>query len=315
MTVRGDVASGASGAGASEGRYRPGVTPSRALPGGASREAKRGARAASADASLLLIALVSPRPRTRLVVRRAFPRRMARVVSVRSAGDLRNVLRAELVDGVIVDLGGASSEGLSAMECARDFPAHPFFAAMPLWPADAATAARCVAMEAADLLVEGADDPAVREIVSPSLFSTRFARALADPPPQLRLESQLQWDAWQGIVRRAGRPLRTEALAQELKVTREHLSRRFSENGAPTLKRVIDLVRVLAAAELLKNPGHDVGAVASALGFASSSHLSTTSRRVADVRPSSLSRLRGVDLIGRFAEAEGRGESASLRSR
>src|SRR5690606_39338533 len=69
--------------------------------------------------------------------------------------------------------------------------------------------------------------------------------------------------------------------------------------SAPTLKRTIDLVRIMAAAELLKNPGHDVGAVASVLGFASSSHLSTTARRVAKIRPTSLARLRGIDLIRR----------------
>ena len=60
---------------------------------------------------------------------------------MRSARDLRNVLRSELVDGVIVDLGGSTAEGWMAVECARDFPKQPFFAAMPLWPADAGAGA------------------------------------------------------------------------------------------------------------------------------------------------------------------------------
>lgn len=254
---------------------------------------------ASAAVPFLLV-LVAPRERTRLLVRSAFPRRQARVVSVKSASELLRALRRELVDGVVVDVGSGSAEAWRAAESARDFPAHPFFAAMPLWATDGAAAARSASSEMADLLVEGPDDSAIRALVAPSLFSVRFAAALAEPPEVLRLESSLQLDAWQVIVRRAGRPLRTDEVASELKVTREHLSRRFSERGAPTLKRTIDLVRVLAAAELLKNPGHDVGAVASVLGFASSSHLSTTARRVADVRPLSLSRLRGVDLMHRF---------------
>lgn len=259
---------------------------------------------AAAPGVSLLLALVTPRERTRALVRRAFPRRAARILSVRSARDLRSMMRRELVDGVIVDLGNNPAEAWLAAECARDFPKQPFFAATPLWPTDAGTAARCASLEMADLLVEGADDPAVRALVTPSLFSLRFARALAEPPPELKLRSRLQRDAWQQIVMRAGRGVRTADLARALEVTREHLSRRFSEDGAPTLKRVIDLVRVLAAAELLKNPGHDVGAVSCALGFASSSHLSTTSRRVANVRPSSLARLRAVDLLGRFGEVE-----------
>ena len=49
---------------------------------------------------------------------------------------------------------------------------------------------------------------------------------------------------------RGGRPVRTDLLARTLGVTREHLSRSFATAGAPNLKRIIDLVRVIAAAEL-----------------------------------------------------------------
>lgn len=263
------------------------------------REA-RGARTPRNGAAAVVVALVAPRPRTRSLVRAAFPRRRARVVVTRTADELVGLLRSELVDGVVVDVGSGGPDGWRAAERARDFPALPFFAALPLRATDGPAIARCAALELADVLVEGADDDVVRGLVMPSLFSTRFAAALAAPPPALRLESPLQRDAWRAIVARGGRPVQTAELAAELGVTREHLSRRFSEGGAPTLKRTIDLVRVLAAAELLKNPGHDVGAVAAVLGFASSSHLSTTARRVAGVRPSSLARLRGVDLVGRF---------------
>jgi AraC-like DNA-binding protein len=94
--------------------------------------------------------------------------------------------------------------------------------------------------------------------------------------------------------------------ADALGVTREHLSRTFAADGAPNLKRVIDLVRLIAAAELAKNPGYDVRDVASVLDFASSSHLSSTAQRIVGTKPASLSRLRAVDLVDRFTKGHGR---------
>lgn len=95
-------------------------------------------------------------------------------------------------------------------------------------------------------------------------------------------------------------------LAREVGVSREHLSRHFSTPGGPNLKRVIDLVRMIGAAELAKNPGLDIRDVASILGFASSSHLAVTAQRVLGTRPASLSRLRTVDLIERFTQGRTR---------
>ena len=94
-------------------------------------------------------------------------------------------------------------------------------------------------------------------------------------------------------------------------MTREHLSRSFSSAGAPNLKRVIDLVRLLAAAELSKNPGYDVRDVARVLGFASASHLSSTAQRVVGTKPASLSRLRAIDLFERFGQGRGRSRRSS----
>jgi AraC-like DNA-binding protein len=107
-------------------------------------------------------------------------------------------------------------------------------------------------------------------------------------------------------VARAGRSVRTDELARAAAVSREHLSRRFALGGAPNLKRVIDLVRLLAAAELAKNPGYDIQDLARVLAFASSSHLASTTQRVLGIRPSSLAALRPVDLIERFAKGRGR---------
>jgi AraC-like DNA-binding protein len=89
-------------------------------------------------------------------------------------------------------------------------------------------------------------------------------------------------------------------------MTREHLSRRFAADDGPNLKRIMDLVRVLAAAELAKNPGYDVADVAQILRFASASHLATTAERVTGARPESLARLRTVDLVRRFVDGRSR---------
>jgi AraC-like DNA-binding protein len=137
-------------------------------------------------------------------------------------------------------------------------------------------------------------------------FSTRFAKALDKSPPALKLDTPLQQAAWRFIVSHAGRPVRTSALASVLHVTREHLSRSFAAGGSPNLKRIIDLVRIVAAAELAKNPGYDLRDVATILDFASSSHRSSTAMRVAGTKPTSLARLRTVDLVERFAKGHGR---------
>jgi len=155
------------------------------------------------------------------------------------------------------------------------------------------------------------DDAVARELVMPHGFGARFSAALREPPPSFGLDGELQKRTWRAIVAQAGRPVRTDVLARSLGVTREHLSRSFAAGDAPNLKRVIDFVRLLAAAELAKNPGYDVGDVARVLGFASSSHLASTAQRVVGMKPASLARLRALDLVERFGH--GRGRSRSTR--
>jgi transcriptional regulator GlxA family with amidase domain len=106
------------------------------------------------------------------------------------------------------------------------------------------------------------------------------------------------------------RPVRTSELARALGVTREHLSRSFrgavgggrggTGRRAPTLKRVSDLVRLLAAAQLAKNPGYDLEDVARLLGFPSRAHLSRTARRLLGRSAASLPRLRMGDVLRQF---------------
>ena len=256
------------------------------------------ARATDSAPLLTVIALLK-REKARATVRGAFPRRKVHLVMARNAAEVEQQLLSDLVDAVLVD-SGAGDDALALLRKAGDFPSIPFFYLTPLLPADAPAVAQAVAAGVADLLVDGIDESVTRELVTQQAFSTRFERALAEPPASLQLETPLQLAVWQSLVKRAGRPVRTDALARELSVSREHLSRSFATGAAPTLKRVIDLVRVLAAAELAKNTGYDIKDVAAVLGFASSSHLSGTTHRLVGAKGSSLTRLRAVDLIDRF---------------
>lgn len=249
------------------------------------------------------------------MVRAYFPRRKHHVILTRSSSAFEQAFREGLIDAAVVDVsagnanggsGGSGEETWRVARLASEFPSVPFFGLLSLRASDATALTQCASCEFSDVLVEGVDDSVAREIVSRQSFSARFARALHDPPAALSLSSSLQLATWRSVVASAGRGVRTESLARVLRVTREHLSRTFAADGGPNLKRVIDLVRLLAAAELAKNPGYDVRDVAKVLGFASPSHLSTTSQRIVGTKSASLSRLRTVDLIERFARGHGR---------
>ena len=251
----------------------------------------------------------TPRERTRAMIKTAFPRRRCRVVHARTAGDFAEAFKTELVDAALVDVASTHDDTWNVAALAREFPSAPFFAIASLRAGEGPAIARCVELEFADVIVEGVDDACARELVAHRGFSARFARALSEPPPVLALTTSVQQKAWQFIVAHAGRRVRTVSLATKLGVTREHLSRTFAAQGAPNLKRIIDLVRLLAAAELSKNPGYDIRDVAGVLDFASSSHLSSTAQRIVGTKPASLARLRAVDLIQRFVRGHGRSRS------
>lgn len=249
------------------------------------------------------------RDRARALVRAAFPRRRAHVYAVKTVQDVENALSRQLVDAIIVD-GGAGDDAYRTIAKAEEYQSVPFVLVTAMLPADAPMVARAAECGVAEILIEGLDDSVARELVLRRAFTTRFERALAVPPPNLGLESPLQIAVWQSVVKRAGRPVRTEQLARELDVSREHLSRSFATGRAPTLKRVIDLVRVLAAAELSKNAGYDIRDVAEVLDFASSSHLSSTTQRLVGAKASSLTRLRAIDLLERFEKMKGEPDAA-----
>ena len=246
------------------------------------------------------------RERARALVRAAFPRRKWKIISTRSAEELEAVFRRVLVDAALIDLGAPDEDIWKAAAFAAEFPSTPFFAIMPLRPSDTPAVARSVGLGFIDVIVEGVDDNDARDLVQPHAFSSRFTRALSEPPHSLGLSSPLQKSAWEVIVAHSGRPVTTKELAKAVGLSREHLSRNFARPGAPNLKRVIDLVRLIAAAELAKNPGHDIRDIARILDFASSSHLAVTAQRIFGTRPASLARLRTTDLIDRFAQGRTR---------
>jgi AraC-like DNA-binding protein len=252
------------------------------------------------------IAVCATRDRARALARAAFPRRRCRLALARTADELERTFRETLVDAAVVDVHAPTDDAWHAVSLATEFPSAPFFALTPLRPGDAAIAARCAAADFADLVTEGVDDGVLRDLVLPRTFTARFTEALRDPPLALGLSGQLHIATWRFLVAHGGRAVRTDTIAAALGVTREHLSRAFSAGGSANLKRIIDLVRLMAAAELAKNPGYDVSDVARVLDYASSSHLSTTSQRIAGTKPASLARLRGVDLIERFVKGRTR---------
>lgn len=277
-------------------------------------------------AELPTLLVFAPRERARAFVRAAFPKRKWKIVGVRDISECREVFRSILVDAALIDVGSAAAATSAGGEAtgshpsgaamnddtwkiaglAHEFPSSPFFGISPLRATDAPAVARCAALEFCDVLADGIDEPVARDLVAPRTFSSRFAAALATPPQSLGLRTEMQLATWRSILAASGRPVRTAQLAREVGVSREHLSRHFSAPGAPNLKRVIDLVRMIGAAELAKNSGLDVRDIARILGFASSSHLAVTAQRVLGTRPASLSRLRTVDLIERFTQGRTR---------
>jgi AraC-like DNA-binding protein len=259
--------------------------------------------------SVPVIVGYTQREPARAAMRRAFPRRRGKLILTRAASEVERVFRRELVDAVVVDISQPTDDTWRSAALARDFPSAAFYGLSTYRASEAASIARCIEHEFADVLADGVDDAVLRELVLRDCFTSRFARALDIPPAALGLTERLQRDTWNAIVAHAGRTVRTEVLATSMGLTREHLSRRFASQGSPNLKRVADLVRLIAAAELAKNPGYDIADVAAVLRFASASHLATTTHRVVGIRPASLSRLRAVDLIKRFADGRGRSRS------
>jgi AraC-like DNA-binding protein len=226
-------------------------------------------------------------------LRRSLPKGGPSVISCRSAAALHRLLEKRLVDAVVLAPQPALLPELSKLR--TRLPCIPLVAYAPFRPDDGDLLLACRETVSA-LAVEGVDDPIVGELVVRSSITAERRRALADAPRVLRLTEALQREAWDVLLGEVERPIRTSALADRLRISREHLSRQFGAGGAPNLKRVIDLTRIACAAQLLGNPGYTVPMVVRVLHFASPSHLSNTARRIANVSTGGLGSLgpRGV---------------------
>jgi AraC-like DNA-binding protein len=226
-------------------------------------------------------------------LRRTLPRGGPRVVTCRSPAGLRRVLENRLVDAVVLAPAAVLPSDLADLR--SRLPGVPVVAYAPFRPDDGDLLLAC-RKQSVRVAVEGVDDPVVGEMVVRVSVTAERRRALADAPRMLRLTEPLQHSAWSLLLGEVERPVRTTDLARRLKVSREHLSRQFGAGGAPNLKRVIDLTRIACAAQLLANPGYSIPIVVRLLHFASSSHLSGTARRIANVTTAGLGALgpRGV---------------------
>jgi AraC-like DNA-binding protein len=246
-----------------------------------------------------IVVAYAPREHTRARIRATLARVHRRGVLARTERDFASAFHAHFVNTALVEVT-ADDDGHGPAELAREYPSVPFLGLTPFRPVDAPAIAKCAELDFADVLADGTDDGLLGHALLAHGFSTRFALALDTPPEALALTSPLQRASWRAIVAHAGQPVGSLEIAKTLGITREHLSRSFSARGAPSLKRAMDFVRLLAAGELAKNPGYDLAAVARLTGFASTAKLSATVMRLVHAQASALTALRSTDLLERF---------------
>src|SRR5262245_4177999 len=140
---------------------------------------------ASSNASAApAIVAYTQRERARALLRSVFPRRRARVILTRSLEDFDSAFKTNLVDAAVVDVGSAQEETWRVAELAREYPSAPFFGLAALRAAEAPALAQCATLEFTDVLVDGVDDTAARDIVHRHSFSSRFAQAAVRRAPE-----------------------------------------------------------------------------------------------------------------------------------
>jgi transcriptional regulator GlxA family with amidase domain len=222
-----------------------------------------------------------------------------RLVSCAGIPQLEQTLLSQLVDAIVFPPHRIPFAALTSLR--QSFPNIPWIAFGPFRPDDGLLLLAAVTGGVALALVEGVDNAVAGELVARHSATALRRGALAGADRALRLTDPLQQQVWAKLLERPDRPVRTTQLAALVGYTREHLSREFGAGGAPNLKRVIDLTRVVCAASLLANPGYDARAVARILRFASASHLTATARRIAGVPASRLADMGVSDIVTAFA--------------
>jgi AraC-like DNA-binding protein len=221
-------------------------------------------------------ALLERQPAT-VALRRALPRIAWPLFTARSPAHLAALLQRHCLDAII--LGPAALRGPVLDALRRDFPAIPLVAYLPLRSDDADLLRRLHRERVAALVIEGLDEPVLTRVLDRHGLTGRRRRDLLPLAARLDLTDTMQYHAWSLIITHAPSGLDTDELARILGVRRETLSRRFAAGGAPSLKRAIDTVRLVAAGQLLGNPGYRVDDAARLLRFSSVSLLQQTARR------------------------------------
>jgi AraC-like DNA-binding protein len=237
-------------------------------------------------------------------LRRSLPRGAAPVVACRSLPGLQRALDARLVEAIVLGAVVARQPELGILQ--SRFPNIPVVIFGLIRSEDAEALLAWHRQGLAAIAIEGVDDSVLGELVVRQSVSARRAAALADAPRLLRLSEPLQRRTWELLVATMGRPPRVSALARQLGLSREHLSRQFGAGGAPNLKRVADLLTVHAALRLLGNPGYSLPTVAALLDFATPSHLRLVVRRITGVEVDEARSLGEREVLGRFVRLSAR---------
>ena len=254
---------------------------------------------------MAVVATLLENRRAVLALRRSLPKGSARsTVSCRTPAALHRLLASRLVDAVVVNPVPSLPPAIA--ELRRSHPVLPIIAYAPFRPDDGAVLVACRESRLTALAVEGVDDAIVGDLVARHSMTMARRVAMADAPRVLRLTEPMQRQAWDYLLGEVEKPVRTATLAKHLAVSREHLSRQFGAGGAPNLKRVIDLTRVAAAAQLLRNPGMGVASVVRLLHFASASHLAATARRIAGTGSAGLGALGPRGVLAAFVKGNTR---------
>jgi AraC-like DNA-binding protein len=211
---------------------------------------------------------------------------------------VHRLLGEALVDALVLDV----RDGLApvAFQLVESYPRIPVFAFSAFGPDDGRLLFACADAGLHGILVDGMDDAVSGDVIGSQSAGAVRKAMMRRVPGLLRLTEPVQRMAWEEVFARVGTRTTTSDVAEALGVTREHLSREFAAGGAPNLKRVIDLVRLVCAADLLANPGYSASTVASVLCYSSASHMGVSARRLAEVPVGGLAALGPLGVVERF---------------
>ena len=254
-----------------------------------------------------VVAALLDSPAALASLRRSLPKGSGPLRGCRTAAALAAVVESELVDAIVLGARACRTVDLAGLR--RRFPGVPVVRYGVVRSDEGRALLDLEVIGIRTIAVEGIDDPMVGDLVARSGSATARREALAAVPAALRLTEPLQRRAFDLLAGTVGRPPSATSLARRLRVSREHLSRQFGAGGAPNLKRVTNLLQVLAVKDFLSNPGYGAPAAADRFGFASLSHLRTVVRRVVGLSVEGLPGASQAELVKRFVAQGGRSRS------